>query len=279
MAKVSEKNNHTNKEHLPFEEAGMGLSIVKIGGKIIENEVELGKFLNLFTALKGLKILVHGGGKKATELLPKLGIAPKMVNGRRITDKDTMDVVTMVYGGLVNKKIVAQLQSRNCNALGMSGADADSIQAHKRPVTTIDYGFVGDVDGVAAKKLGEILSIGLTPVFCALTHDGKGQLLNTNADTIAAYVAARMSQNFETTLYYCMELGGVLRDINDKDSIIKKIDPKGYQKLVADGIIADGMLPKMHNCFHALEHGVKQVRIGNLALFEKEKTNYTTLVL
>ena len=255
------------------------LSIVKIGGNIIENESELSKFLTLFSKIEDYKILVHGGGKKANQVLEKMGIAPKMVNGRRITDLESLDVAIMVYGGLTNKKIVAQLQALNCNAIGMSGADANAIQAHKRPVKEIDYGFAGDVDGVSNHTLNSILELGLTPVFCALTHDQKGQLLNTNADTIASELAIGLSTIFETTLYYCFELNGVLRDFEDKNSIIKNIESNTYKSLASEGIISDGMLPKMQNCFHALKNGVKEVRIGNLGLFEKENTNYTTLVL
>ena len=255
------------------------LSIIKIGGNIIENESELSKFLTLFSKIEGYKILVHGGGKKANQVLEKMGIAPKMVNGRRITDMESLDVAIMVYCGLTNKKIVAQLQALNCNAIGMSGADANAIQAHKRPVKEIDYGFAGDVDGVSNNTLNSILELGLTPVFCALTHDQKGQLLNTNADTIASELAISLSTIYETTLYYCFELNGVLRDFEDKNSIIKNIDSNTYKSLVSEGIISDGMLPKMQNCFHALTNGVKEVRIGNLGLFEKKNTNYTRLVL
>ena len=255
------------------------LSIVKIGGNIIENESELKKFLTLFSKIEGYKILVHGGGKKASQVLEKMGITPKMVNGRRITDAKSLDVAIMVYGGLINKKIVSKLQALACNAIGMSGADANAIQAHKRPLKEIDYGFAGDVDGVSKHTLNSILELGLTPVFCALTHDQKGQLLNTNADTIASALAIGMSTILETTLYYCFELNGVLRDFEDKNSVIKKINLDSYKNLVANKTIADGMLPKMQNCFHALKNGVKEVRIGNLALFEKENTNYTTLVL
>ncbi|WP_350286322.1 acetylglutamate kinase [uncultured Croceitalea sp.] len=255
------------------------LSIVKIGGNIIENEQALQKFLSYFAAMEHLKILVHGGGKKADQVLKKMGLKPKMVNGRRITDAESLSVAIMVYGGLTNKTIVSKLQQFGCDAIGMSGADANTIKAHKRPVAEIDYGFAGDVEAVDAKKVSAILNIGLTPVFCALTHDQNGQLLNTNADTIAAEMAIAMSQLFETTLFYCFELNGVLADFEDKSSVIKKIDSYSYQKLIDDGIIAEGMLPKMQNCFHALEHGVNEVRIGNLALFEKESTNYTTLVL
>lgn len=255
------------------------LSIFKIGGNVIENEKELQKFLSSFSKVNGHKILVHGGGKKATNLLPKLGIESKMVNGRRITDTATLDVVTMVYAGLVNKTIVAKLQALNINAIGLSGADANSIQAHKRPVEEIDYGFAGDIKGSNSEMLTKFLKLGLTPVFCALTHDKKGQLLNTNADTIASAIAVGLSGTFEITLNYCFELNGVLKDINDKTSVIKTIDSNFYTHLVDKGVIADGMLPKLHNCFIALKHGVSEVRIGNLGLFENSTTNYTSLVL
>ena len=276
---VNKKNCTSRKKHLPFGEAGRGLSIFKIGGNIIEDAAELQKFLRAFSHVDGAKILVHGGGKKASEVLTIMGITPKMVQGRRITDAATLDVVTMVYGGLVNKNIVAKLQDLGCNALGMSGADANSIQAKKRPIKEVDYGFAGDVEGINTSKLTEILNIELTPVFCALTHDQNGQLLNTNADTIASALAVGLSATFETTLNYCFELNGVLKDIKDKNSVIRKIDSQFYKKLVADGVIADGMLPKLHNCFHALEKGVTEVRIGNLGLFEKQEKNYTRLVL
>ena len=255
------------------------LSIFKIGGNIIENDKELHKFLQSFSKVTGNKILIHGGGKKATELLFKLGIEPKMVNGRRITDEATLDVVTMVYGGLVNKTIVAKLQAMGTNAIGMSGADANSIHAHKRPTTTIDYGFAGDVDGINADLIKNLLGLGTTPIFCALTHDQKGQILNTNADTIASTLAVGLSDLYTVTLNYCFELKGVLKNITDNNSVIKKIDSKSYETLVAKGIIANGMLPKLHNCFEALKHGVSEVRIGNMGLFEKENANFTKLVL
>jgi len=255
------------------------LAIVKIGGNIIENKAELNSFLRSFSLMQGPKILVHGGGKKASELLPKLGIEPKMTHGRRITDAETLDVVTMVYGGLVNKKMVAQLQAMGTNAIGMSGADADSIQAHKRPVKEVDYGFAGDVDGINTDIITHLLALGLTPVFCALTHDQKGQLLNTNADTIASVLAVGLSTKFEVTLNYCFELKGVLEDINNKDSVIPKIDVSSYKNLISQGRIGDGMLPKLHNCFEALKKGVNEVRIGDLGLFDNHNTTYTSLVL
>ena len=255
------------------------LSIVKIGGNIIEDPQELTKFLTLFAEMDVPKILVHGGGKRASQLLEKMGIVPKMVAGRRITDKATLDIVVMTYGGLTNKNIVAQLQALGCNALGMSGADANAIRAHKRPVKEIDYGYAGDVDDVDHKKIDALLKIGCVPVFCALTHDGKGQLLNTNADTIAAELAGQMSICYETVLYYCFEKKGVLTTIADEGSVIGEIDTKSYAVLLDKGVITDGMLPKIKNCFTALEKGTREVRIGNTNLFQKESTNYTTLVL
>ena len=255
------------------------LSIVKIGGNIIEDSQELSKFLGLFAQMEAPKILVHGGGKRANHLLKKMGITPKMVAGRRITDKATLDVVVMTYAGLTNKNAVAQLQALGCNALGLSGADGNTIKAHKRPIKDIDYGFAGDVDSVNADLIRKLLNIGITPVFCALTHNHEGQLLNTNADTIASELAIGLSSYFDTTLYYCFELQGVLRDIKDPSSVIKKIDSKAYKTLVDKGTIANGMLPKMHNCYEALKRGVNEVRIGNIGLFQKENTNYTSLVL
>lgn len=257
----------------------MKLSIVKIGGNVIENKAELSKFLTLFAQLTGPKILVHGGGKKATNILRQMGIPPKMIGGRRITDVETLEVITMVYGGLTNKNIVAELQANKCNAIGLSGADANSIQAHKRPVKDIDYGFAGDVDGINSKMISKLLEAELTPVFCALTHDSNGQLLNTNADTIASELAIGMSELYDTTLYYCFEKKGVLMDVEDDDSVVKHIDSKKYQELLSDGIIADGMLPKLENCFHALNQNVTKVCIGHPAMLKTENELFTTITL
>ncbi|NAY92082.1 acetylglutamate kinase [Muricauda sp. JGD-17] len=255
------------------------LSIVKIGGYLIEEEARLSKILDLFSKIEGNKILVHGGGKKATEIGNKLGIETKMSNGRRITDIQSLDVAVMVYSGLVSKNIVAQLQAIGINALGMSGADGNTIQAYKRPVKDVDFGLVGDVKEVNAYGIFQLLQVGFTPVFCALTHDGKGQLLNTNADTIAAEVAIGLSQDFDTTLYYCFEKKGVLQDIEDEDSVITHIDSKNYDVLLAKGIIADGMLPKMHNCFYALRNNVAKVCIGDDSMLSENNSNFTTLTL
>ncbi len=255
------------------------LSIVKIGGNIIENKQELTKFLGLFANLNGPKILVHGGGKLATQLAAKLGIKSKMVDGRRITDAATLEVITMVYAGLTNKNIVAELQSHDCNAIGLSGADGNTIEAHKRPTIKIDYGFAGDVDHVNSTVILKLLEANLTPIFCAMTHDGNGQLLNTNADTIASEIAIGMSVSYETTLYYCFEKKGVLMDIKDEDSVVRHIDSKTYQQLLADRIITDGMLPKLGNCFHALNKNVSKVCIGHPTMLNSENENFSTITL
>ncbi len=240
------------------------LNIIKIGGNVIDNSENLYHFLKDFTALDGYKILVHGGGKVATQLAETLGIETKLVDGRRITDIETLRVVTMVYGGLINKNIVAQLQRFGNNAIGLTGADGNFIRATKRPVETIDYGFVGDIDekSVDSKGIGKLMEAGFTPVFSAITHDGEGQLLNTNADTIASALAVSLSGLFETTLIYCFEKKGVLMDINDDDSIIRDMDPVRYEELKKKQIIHSGMLPKLDNAFTAIACGVKAVIIG-----------------
>ena len=255
------------------------LSIIKIGGNIIENEDALNSFLTLFSNLEGKKILVHGGGKRATNIATKLGIESKMVNGRRITDAKTLEVITMVYGGLVNKNIVAKLQALDTDAIGLTGADINSIQSDKRPVKEIDFGFVGDVKQVANQSINKLIKADFTPVFCAITHDGNGQLLNTNADTITSQVGVGMSEIYETSIYYCFELNGVLENFEDKNSVVKTINPSIYKELLEDGVIADGMIPKLDNCFDALNNGVHKVYIGNTSMLTKENDNYTTITL
>jgi acetylglutamate kinase len=241
------------------------LFIIKIGGNVIDNSENLYHFLKDFTALPGYKILVHGGGKVATQLSETLGIETKLVDGRRITDIETLRLVTMVYGGLINKNIVAQLQRFGNNAIGLTGADGDFIRTKKRPVKTIDYGFVGDIDenSIKTQNIISLMVAGFTPVFCALTHDGEGQLLNTNADTIASALAIALSKSFQTTLIYCFEKKGVLKDINDEDSLIREIDPQRYEELKIKQIIHSGMLPKLDNAFTAISCGVKAVIIGH----------------
>src|SRR6202012_5118850 len=258
------------------------LHIIKIGGNVIDNSENLYKFLKDFTALPGYKILVHGGGKVATQLSETLGIEPKLVDGRRITNIETLRVVTMVYGGLINKNIVAQLQRFGNNAIGLTGADGDFIRAKKRPVKTIDYGFVGDIDenSIKPENLKNLMDAGLTPVFSALTHDGEGQLLNTNADTIASALAVALSGLYETTLIYCFEKKGVLKDINDETSLIQEINPDKYEELKTQQIIHSGMLPKLDNAFTAISCGVKAVVIGHandLGLLNENKNFGTRL--
>lgn len=240
------------------------LTIIKIGGNVIDSSEKLHQFLLDFTALPGDKILVHGGGKIATELGHSLGIEPRMVEGRRITDIETLRIVTMVYAGLINKNMVAQLQAKGCNAIGLSGADGNVIRAAKRPVVTIDYGFVGDLDesSVAVDTLDSLLKSGLVPVLCAITHDGDSQLLNTNADTIASAVAVAMSSAYDTRLVYCFEKKGVLRDVDDDLSLVTEIKRNEFDQLKAEGVVSGGMIPKLHNAFEAIRQGVKAVYIG-----------------
>lgn len=237
------------------------LTIIKVGGKIVEEEATLNKLLDDFSAIEGYKILVHGGGRSVTKIASRLGIESKMVNGRRITDAETLKVVTMVYGGLVNKNIVAGLQARGVNALGLTGADMDVIRSVKRPVKEVDYGFVGDVEKVNASFLAYLINKGVVPVMAPLTHDGKGNMLNTNADTIAGETAKAMASLFDVTLVYCFEKKGVLRDENDDDSVIPQITRAEFDAYVADGTIQGGMIPKLENSFSAINAGVLEVVI------------------
>ncbi len=255
------------------------LTIVKVGGNVINNPEALESFLTDFATLEGNKILVHGGGKRATQLAGELGVEATMINGRRVTDAATIEIVTMVYAGLLNKNIVATLQSKQCNALGLSGADGNSIQAHKRIVVDVDYGFAGDVDGINATNIATFIKGGMTPVFCAITHDGNGQLLNTNADTIASTIAVGMSDLYDVSLVYTFEKNGVLTSVEDDDSVITTINSEKYSQLKKEGIIADGMLPKMENCFNALQQGVSEVIIGNPTVIKNKKQLFTTLTL
>jgi acetylglutamate kinase len=253
------------KVSLPSKDISNSLHIIKIGGNVIDNSENLYYFLKDFTALDGYKILVHGGGKVATQLSETLGIEPKLVDGRRITDIETLRIVTMVYGGLINRNIVAQLQRFGNNAIGLTGADGNFIRTKKRQVKTIDYGFVGDIDenSIDPQNIRKLLEAGFTPVFCAITHDGDGQLLNTNADTIASALAVSLAKLYETTLVYCFEKKGVLQDINNEDSLIREIDPEKYEELKKQQIIHSGMLPKLDNAFTAISCGVKAVIIGH----------------
>jgi acetylglutamate kinase len=255
------------------------LKVIKIGGEIINDKHQLNEALKRFAVVKEKKILVHGGGKLASELSRKLGIKPRMLEGRRLTSQEDLDIVTMVYAGLINKKIVANLQQSGCNALGLSGADANVILSEKRPVKEIDYGLVGDISGINNRFINMLLTSGIAPVFCAITHDKMGQLLNTNADTVASEVAVAMSNLYETELVYCFDKKGVLRDITDSESVIKKIDNHSYTELVNDGVINAGMLPKLKKGFHALEHKVSKVIIGNAAVINNEQELFTLLTI
>ncbi|MBR6803786.1 MAG: acetylglutamate kinase, partial [Paludibacteraceae bacterium] len=237
------------------------LTLVKVGGKIVEEKETLDALLASFNSLDGLKVLVHGGGRSATKVAEQLGIETKMVNGRRITDEAMLKVVTMVYGGLVNKNIVAKLQSMGLNALGLTGADLGYMTSDKRPVKDVDYGFVGDVKKVDSNILADLIAKGVVPVLAPLTHDGKGNLLNTNADTIAGEAAKALAKHFDVTLVFCFEKKGVLRDENDDDSVIENIGKADFEKYVADGTIQGGMIPKLENAFAAIDAGVKQVVI------------------
>ncbi len=239
------------------------LFIIKIGGQIIDDETKLVSFLRSFARIEALKILVHGGGKLATDIGEKMGIRQVIVEGRRITDADTLKVVTMVYAGLINKNIVATLQADGCNAIGLCGADGNMITAHKRKKGKIDYGFAGDVEALNTKFIRGLLKKDLVPILAPLTHDGKGNLLNTNADTIAQETARAMSAHYQVTLIYSFEKSGVLLDLADEASVISTMNKKKYSKLKDEGKISAGMVPKLDNAFAALESGVKKVIIGN----------------
>jgi acetylglutamate kinase len=253
------------------------LTVIKIGGEIINNPEQLQAFLADFSRLNEPKVLVHGGGKIATALSAKLGIETRMQEGRRITTKENLEVVTMVYAGLINKNITASLQSQQCNAIGLSGADASVIVASKRPSKPLDYGYVGDIQSINSKVIDTFVQSQMVPVFSAICHDGKGQLLNTNADTIATEIAIAMSEKYDTELIYCFDKKGVLMDVNDDDSVVGKINTDVYRNLREQKVIHDGMLPKMENAFHALNHKVSKVMIGNTD-FIKDRTEAHTLL-
>ena len=256
--KAASLNNSTSGD-------GGKLFVIKIGGNILDNAAAQQLFLQQFADISAKKILVHGGGKIATTIGKQLEIEPNYIYGRRITDEATIDLVTMVYGGLINKKIVATLQSMNCNAIGLTGADANIIPANKRPVAEIDYGFVGDIknEEIAVNNLQVFLENNIVPVMAPLTHDGEGQMLNTNADTIASALAVALSQQYDVRLIYCFEKKGVLENIEDETSVISLINKKKYQQLLNDKKLADGILPKIENAFAAINSGVQEVLIGD----------------
>ena len=247
------------------------LTLIKVGGKIVEDEDDLNRLLADFSCIEGYKILVHGGGRLATKIATQLGIESRMIDGRRITDAETLKVVTMVYGGWVNKMIVARLQSLGINAAGLTGADMNMIRSVKRPVGDIDYGFVGDVEEVDTNRLGMLLLQDIVPVISSITHDKQGNLLNTNADTIAAETAKALAQLFDVTLVYCFEKNGVLRDEADEESVITAIDHDLFTKYKEQGVIQGGMIPKLDNAFGAIDAGVKQVVITNASAILENK--------
>lgn len=262
--------NERGRERVSFKEGqGESLFIIKVGGAVVEDEAQLRQLLSDFRNIEGRKILVHGGGRRATAIAAKLGIETKMVNGRRVTDAEMLEVVTMVYGGLVNKTIVARLQALGIDAAGLTGADMDCIRSHRRPPVsisgqegTLDYGFVGDVDSVSSAKIAHFIEAGITPVIAPLTHNGQGQMLNTNADTIAAEVAKGMAaEGYDVTLVYCFEKAGVLANADDETSVIPLITSDSFRQLVADGTISGGMLPKIENALAATHAGVSRVLI------------------
>ena len=238
------------------------LIIIKIGGNIVDDKKKLSSFLSAFASIKAYKILVHGGGKLATHLAGKLGVKQQLIDGRRITDAETLKIVTMVYAGYINKNIVAELQSLNCNAIGLSGADGNLIQSHKRQHATIDYGFVGDIDIINIALLENLLNENMSIVIAPITHNNEGQLLNTNADTIAQEIAKALCKAYDVTLVYSFEKSGVLQNANDDNTLIKQINQQSYEELKQRNIIFAGMIPKLDNAFIALNSGVKKVIIG-----------------
>lgn len=254
------------------------LTVVKVGGKVVEDKESLEQLLNHFSQIRGKRILVHGGGSLATSLADKLGIETKMVEGRRITDAATLEIVTMVYAGIVNKNIVALLQSRGSNAVGLTGADLNVIRAVKRPVNDIDYGFVGDIVGVNTAELRLLLNEEVVPVMAPITHDAKGQLLNTNADTIAASLAIELSNYYTVNLFYCFEKNGVLLNPEDENSVISELSYDRFKILQIEGIINKGMIPKLDNGFSAMKNGVSQVLITNPNLISMARGTRLSLI-
>ena len=238
------------------------ITVIKVGGAVVEDEAQLTQLLQDFSAIEGRKVLVHGGGRRATKVAAQLGIETQMVNGRRITDASMLEVVTMVYGGLVNKNVVARLQAQGIDALGLTGADIDVIRSHKRPLKNgVDYGFVGDVDRADGDKLHTLIEAGIVPVMAPLTHDGMGNILNTNADTIAGETAKALAKHYDVTLVFCFEKKGVLSNPDDDESVIPTITRAAFDRYVADGTISGGMIPKIENAFNAIDAGVGRVVI------------------
>ncbi len=253
------------------------LTIIKVGGAVVEDEQQLAQLLKDFSAIEGRKVLVHGGGRRATKIGAQLGIESQMVNGRRITDAQTLEVVTMVYGGLVNKSLVARLQANGVNALGLTGADMNVIRSHKRPIKDgIDFGFVGDVEQADGKMLHTLIEAGITPVMAPLTHDGQGTILNTNADTIASETAKALAPYYDVTLIYAFEKPGVLSNPDDDSSVIPVITRESYRQFVAEGVISGGMMPKIENALAAIEAGVDRIVITRATDINHQKGTIVT---
>lgn len=253
------------------------LTIIKVGGAVVEDDQQLAQLLKDFSAIEGRKVLVHGGGRRATKIGAQLGIESQMVNGRRITDAQTLEVVTMVYGGLVNKNLVARLQANGVNALGLTGADMNVIRSHKRPIKDgIDFGFVGDVELADGKMLHTLIEAGITPVMAPLTHDGQGTILNTNADTIASETAKALAPYYDVTLIYAFEKPGVLSNPDDDSSVIPVITRESYRQFVAEGVISGGMMPKIENALAAIEAGVDRIVITRATDINHQKGTIVT---
>lgn len=255
------------------------LTIVKIGGNVIDDETALAKVLHDFSLIASPKILVHGGGKEASRMAEKLGLIPEIIDGRRITDNNMLDVTVMTYAGLLNKKIVSKLNALHTNAIGLSGADGNSILSRKRQSTPIDFGFVGDIVKVNGDFLRQLIELKMTPVFCAITNDGQGQLLNTNADTIASEIAINLSGFYTIKLIYCFERQGVLLDTEDDNSVIEIINQSFYKDLLEKELIHSGMIPKLENCFLALSKGVENIIIGHHSVIGNEQLVHTRINL
>lgn len=260
----------------------MPINIIKIGGNVIDNKSKLEKFLTAYSQLKGDKILIHGGGKIATQIAKDLGIETKMIDGRRITDAPMRDVVTMVYGGLINKRVVSSLQSKDCNALGLSGADANVVTSKKREVKEIDYGLVGDIERVNTKFIISLLTQGITPVFASLSFDKEYGILNTNADTQASAIAVALAEFRVVNLIFCFEKKGVLSDSSNEESVIPMLNPELYEQYKKEGVINEGMIPKLDNAFDAVKNGVKKVIICEaddlLIAIEENKTGTQIMI-
>lgn len=253
------------------------LMIIKIGSHILDDEVLLKQCLQNFSKIKEKKILIHGGGDFATRLSDKMEVSVQKVEGRRITTKEVLEVVTMAYAGKINKSIVTALQALECNGIGLTGADGNCIKSHKREVAGVDYGFAGDVDSINTELIGSLLNLDLTPVFCAITHDKKGQLLNTNADTIASEIASAFSGKYVVELKYLSKQKGVLKDLMDENSVILNINAQSFKKLKANNIVTGGMLPKIETALKSVSNGVNKICIGDISMLSDNKGSYTTI--